>query len=57
MELGHIDIYAKVAVMSQYFASPRLGHIEGLYHVFSYLQKHEILRIVFDSKMPDIDEF
>ena len=56
VELGRIDIYAKVAVMSQYLASPRMGHIEGLYHVFAYLKKHEILRIVSDLKMPDIDE-
>ena len=42
--------------MSQYSASPRLGHLEGLYHIFGYLRKHEMSRIVFDPKRPDIDE-
>ena len=56
MEFGRIDIYAKVTAMSQYSASPRLGHIECFYHVFAYLKNHNMLRIVFDPKTPDIEE-
>ena len=40
VEIGRIDIYAEVAVMSQYSALPRLGHLVGLYHVFAYLIRH-----------------
>ena len=56
VELGRIDIYAEVAVMYQYLASPRLGYIKGLYHVFAYLKKHKMLRTVLDPKRLDIDE-
>ena len=40
VEIGRIDIYAEVVVMSQYSALPRLGHLVGLYHVFAYLRRH-----------------
>ena len=56
IELGRIDIYTETAVMSQYSASPRIGHLEGLYHIFGYLAQHEKSRLVFDAKTPDVDE-
>jgi hypothetical protein len=56
VELGRIDIYTEVAIMSQYSASPRLGHLEGLYHIFAYLAKKDKSRIVFDPTRPKIDE-
>ena len=49
-------MFLKVAIMLQYSASPRLGHLKGMYHIFGYLKKHEMSRIVFDPKRPDIDE-
>ena len=48
VELGRIDIFTEVVVMSQYSASPRLGNIEGLYHMFEYVSKNEVSRMVFD---------
>ena len=43
--------------MSQYQESPRLGHLEVLYNVFSYLKKHpDMVRLAYDSKAPDVDE-
>ena len=42
--------------MSQYSVSPRLVHIEGLYHMFGYIRKHDIYRVVFDLFKPKVYE-
>ena len=57
VELGQIDIFLEVSFLSQYQASPRLGHLEVLYNVFTYLKKHpDMGRLAYDSKAPDIDD-
>ena len=57
MELGRIYIFLEVSLLSQYQASPRLGHLEVLYNVFAYLKKHpDMGRLTYDSKAPDVDE-
>ena len=56
MELGRIDIFAVVAVMSQYSESPQLGHPEGLYYMFEYLMKYDMSRVVFDLFQPKVDD-
>jgi hypothetical protein len=49
VELGRLDVYTEVALLSQHLALPRIGHLEAVYHVFAYLAKHETSRIIFDS--------
>jgi hypothetical protein len=57
VEIGRIDIYLEVSLLSQYQASPRLGHLEAAYHIFGYLKKHlDMGRLAFDPKAPDINE-
>jgi len=56
VELGHIDIMTEVAMLSAHNAMPREGHLEGIYHIFSYLKGHENSRIVFDPAYPNIDD-
>jgi hypothetical protein len=56
IELGRIDIYYEVSILSQYLALPRYGHLETVYHIFAYLMKHEKSRIVFDPREPIIEE-
>jgi len=57
VELGRIDIFQEVSVLSQYQANPRLGHLEAAYHIFAYLKKHlDWGRLVYDGKTPDINE-
>ena len=57
VELSCIDIFLKVSLLSQYQANPRLGHLEAAYHIFVYLKKHlDMGWIVFDAKIPDVDE-
>ena len=48
IELSRIDICYEVSVLSQHLALPRQGHLEIVYHVFAYLNKHEKSKIVFD---------
>ena len=51
VEIGWVDIFLKVYLLSQYQAGPRLGHLEVLYNVFSYLKKHKDMRkLAYDSK-------
>ena len=56
VEIDRIDIFTEVAIMSQYSASPRLGHLEGIYQIFGYLDKHDMSLIVFDPNKTKIDE-
>jgi len=57
VELGHINIFQEVSVLSQYQANPRLGHLEAAYHIFAYLKKHlDWGRLVYDGKTPDINK-
>jgi hypothetical protein len=49
VELGRVDIYHEVSVLSQYLALPRAGHLEAVYHIFAYLNKHDKSSIVFDQ--------
>jgi len=51
-----LDTYTEVALLSQYSAQPRLGHIKAVYHIFAYLDKHIESKIVFDPALPEVDE-
>ena len=56
VELGRVDIHVEVAIMSQYQASPRQGHLEALYLIFHYLSKNLTKRLVMDACYPQVDE-
>jgi hypothetical protein len=47
VELGRIDIYINVALLSSHMAQPRVGHMQEVLHIFSYLKSHENLKFVF----------
>jgi len=51
-ELGRIDIFHEVSVLSQYQASPREGHIEQIFNIWSYLKYDPKLTIYFDPTRP-----
>jgi hypothetical protein len=51
IELGRIDIYTEVSLMSQQLALPQIRHLTVIYHIFAYLKKHDS-RITFDSTDP-----
>lgn len=56
IELGRMDILLEVSLMSQFQAAPREGHLEALYLIVHYLEKHPMKRVLFDPAMPKIDE-
>jgi len=56
VELGRLDILTEVSMLSAHNALPREGHLEAMYHIFSYLKGHENSRVVFDPAYPDVDE-
>ena len=41
VELGRIDIQLEITQLSSFLASPRVGHIHQIFHIFKYLKNHE----------------
>ena len=56
VKVGRLGIYHEVAILSQYLAAPREGHLEALYHIFAYLKKHSKFNLVFDPKDIPLNE-
>jgi hypothetical protein len=56
VELGRIDNYIDVTLLSSYMAQPRIGHMNEALHIFSYLKSHENSNIVFDPMPQTWDE-
>jgi hypothetical protein len=56
VELGHIDIHLPVALLAQHLAQPRVGHLDQVFHIFSYLKQHSRSRIVMDPTKPMVDQ-
>ena len=56
VELGRLDIHFEVAMMSQYQADPRNGHLEALYLICHYLKKDPLKRLIFDPRTVPVDE-
>ncbi len=50
VELGRIDIYVDVALLSSHLVEPRTGHLEQVFHIFSYLKAHLNSHLVFDPR-------
>jgi hypothetical protein len=48
VELGRLDIYVDVTLLSSYMAQPRVGHMEQVLHIFAYLKCHLQSNLVFD---------
>lgn len=48
VELGRIDIYIDMSLLSSFMCQPRIGHLEQVLHIFSYLKHHESSTLVFD---------
>ena len=38
VELGRVDIFLEVSLMSSHLALPREGHLDKLFHIFAYLK-------------------
>jgi len=55
-ELGRVDILTETSMMASQQASPRVGHLEQVFHMFAYLKSHENSTMVFDPLEPVFDE-
>ena len=56
VELGRLDIYIDVTLLSSFMAQPRIGHMEQVLHIFSYLKCHLQSNMVFDPNEINWDE-
>ena len=56
VELGRIDIYLEVSLISSHVANPRRGHLKEILYIFTYLKRRNKLTIAFDLRHPTIDE-
>ena len=56
VELGRFDIHVEVAKLSSFKYNPREVHMEAVYNIFAYLNKHTNSKIVFDHRRPQYDE-
>lgn len=54
-EIGRTDILHEIAILSQYQAIPRQGHMEQVLHIFGYLKKKGKMTLYFDPHLPNID--
>lgn len=53
VELGRVDICGEVSMMAAFSAMPRIGHLNAVIHMFSYLSSHDRSKIVFDTTYVD----
>jgi hypothetical protein len=56
VKLGCLDLHLSVALLAQYLAAPREGHLNQVYHCFAYLKAHDQSKIVLDDSRPFVDE-
>ena len=54
VELGRIDIYTEVSMLSQHQCLPRVGHLDAIYRIFWYLKNADQARIFFDPGHIDL---
>ena len=55
VELGCLDIFIDVSLLSSYMCQPRVGHLEQVLHIFAYLKHHENSNMVFDPNYVTCD--
>jgi hypothetical protein len=56
IELGRIEIHLPVALLAQHLATPRIGHLDQVFHIFAYVKKHLQSRIILDAAKPLVNE-
>ena len=54
-EIGRVDVLHEVAILSQYQAIPREGHLQELLRVIAYWQQKDKIAINMDPQMPNMD--
>ena len=55
MELGRSEIFMETSALASTMALPREGHLDAVFHMFSFLKHKHNGVIVFDPTEPEID--
>ena len=55
VELGRLDIYTETSMMSSHISFPRRRNLESLFHMFTYLKKHQNSDMLFDVTNPNVN--
>ena len=55
VELGRINLTMETSALASMMAMRRKGHIDAVYHMFSFLKKHHNAVLVFDYSELEID--
>jgi len=55
-ELGRVDILHEVALLSQYQACPREGHMEQLLRIFGFLKNNLKLSLFMNPELPNVNK-
>ena len=55
MELGRSDIVMETSALASMMELPREGHLDAVFHMFSFLKRKHNGVIVFDPTEPEID--
>ena len=50
VELGRLDIFIQVSLLSSFLVQPRQGHLEAIYYLYGYLKAHDRSTMVFDTE-------
>ena len=53
-KLGPVNIFLEVLILSEYHASPRVGNLEQVLHIFYLLRTNTTLHLWMDPKEPSI---
>ena len=56
VEMGRIDIWCEVSMLSSFVAMPREGHLQQIYHIYGYLKSHHNARIMLDPTYPEVSQ-
>jgi len=56
IELGRIDICTEVSLLSRYLAQSRLGHLQQVLHIFSFLNSNQCAELIYDPTKLQIKE-
>ena len=54
-ELGRFDICTETSIMPSHIALSRRGHLESLFHMFSYIKKNKNSDMLLYPTEPDVD--
>ena len=53
-EIGRVDIFLETSSLSTHLASPGIGHLEQVFHIFGYLKDSSKRKLGFDPGHPRI---